>query len=280
MNPFYERKCDRLQVSVVQNMSFPAHLHDDMEILYCLEGEIKVTVMSETRRIKPGDCALIFPERVHSYLTEAASQTLLLIFNPSIVGSCLSGIRRYHPQNPFLTAGEIPADASLAFNRLCQEKVRTDAGLCGVWIQVAFAYLFPRLALCKNENLGNSDLVYRIVQYIMEHYREPLTLEELAEKLHVNKYYLSHAFSGRLQIGFRTYLNRIRLEYAMQLIRTTDKPLTEIWGDAGFESQRSFNRVFRDLTGMSPMEYRRLGEKGKGPYQIRYLPARARKANT
>ena len=71
--------------------------------------------------------------------------------------------------------------------------------------------------------------------------------------------YLSHTFSARLQMSFREYLNRIRLEYAMQLIRTTGKPLTEIWEDAGFESQRSFNRVFRDAAGMTPKEYRSRG---------------------
>ena len=99
----------------------------------------------------------------------------------------------------------------------------------------------------------HAQIIKLINQYDIE------TQEELAKKLHVNKYYLSHTFSARLQMSFREYLNRIRLEYAMQLIRTTGKPLTEIWEDAGFESQRSFNRVFRDAAGMTPKEYRSRG---------------------
>lgn len=124
---------------------------------------------------------------------------------------------------------------------------------------MVLAYLFPRLTLCEDESPENMDLTYRLVQYIMEHFQEPLTLEELAKKLHVNKYYLSHILFRPSQMSFREYLNRIRLEYAMQLIRTTGKPLTEIWEDAGFESQRSFNRVFRDAAGMTPKEYRSRG---------------------
>lgn len=61
---------------------------------------------------------------------------------------------------------------------------------------MVLAYLFPRLTLCEDESPENMDLTYRLVQYIMEHFQEPLTLEELAKKLHVNKYYLSHTFSG------------------------------------------------------------------------------------
>lgn len=101
------------------------------------------------------------------------------------------------------------------------------------------ASLFPRFELREDERPEDMDLTYRLVRYVMEHFQEPLSLEELARNLHVNKYYLSHTFSSRLQMNFREYLNRIRLEYATQQIRSTRKPLTEIWEDAGFESQRS-----------------------------------------
>lgn len=259
MNPFYERRSGRLQIGISENMNFPAHLHDDVEMLYCMEGEIRVSVMGKTRLLQSGECAVIFPERVHSYATEHSCKALLLIFGSAIAGSYAGSIRKYYPANPFLEKKDIPADAALAFRRLCKKEINADAGLCGAWIQVVLACLFPRLTLCEDESPENMDLTYRLVQYIMEHFQEPLTLEELAKKLHVNKYYLSHTFSGRLQMSFREYLNRIRLEYAMQLIRTTGKPLTEIWEDAGFESQRSFNRVFRDATGMTPKEYRGRG---------------------
>ena len=259
MNPFYERRSGRLQIGVSDNMNFPAHLHDDVEMLYCMEGEIRVSVMGETRLLQSGECAVIFPERVHSYTTEHTCKALLLIFGSAIAGAYAGSIRKYYSANPFLGKKDIPADAALAFRRLCKKEINTDPGLCGAWIQVVLAYLFPRLTLCEDESPENMDLTYRLVQYIMEHFQEPLTLEELAKKLHVNKYYLSHTFSARLQMSFREYLNRIRLEYAMQLIRTTGKPLTEIWEDAGFESQRSFNRVFHEAVGMSPKEYRGRG---------------------
>ena len=86
MNPFYERRSGRLQIGVSDNMNFPAHLHDDVEMIYCMEGEIRVSVMGETRLLQSGECAVIFPERVHSYTTEHTCKALLLIFGSSLCG--------------------------------------------------------------------------------------------------------------------------------------------------------------------------------------------------
>ena len=72
-----------------------------------------------------------------------------------------------------------------------------------------------------------------------------------------NKYYLSSIFSGRLHMNFRQYLNHFRVEYASRLMKESHLPLTHIWAEAGFNSQRSFNRAFSDIMGMSPLEYRR-----------------------
>ena len=70
MNPFYEKRSGKLQIGVSDNMNFPAHLHDDVEVLYCLEGGVQVSVMGETHLVGKGECAVIFPERVHSYRSE------------------------------------------------------------------------------------------------------------------------------------------------------------------------------------------------------------------
>ena len=54
MNPFYEKRSGKLQIGVSDNMNFPAHLHDDVEVLYCLEGGVQVSVMGETHLVGKG----------------------------------------------------------------------------------------------------------------------------------------------------------------------------------------------------------------------------------
>lgn len=100
-------------------------------------------------------------------------------------------------------------------------------------------------------------MIYQAVRYLTTHFHEPVTLDTLADALHVNKYYLSHTFSSKLQMSFPKYVNCLRLEEAVTLMRLSDKPLELIWEEAGFTSQRSFNRIFLEWYGMSPSKYRK-----------------------
>ena len=255
MNPFYENKDAPLQISSSLNMEFPEHLHGHTEILFVRQGRIRVNIMGESRELKEGDCAVIFPRKIHSYHSPGGSLSWLLIFGSTLAGSYLHSLQEYSPSTPFLSAGSLHLDVPLAFELLYASS--GDIPLCSAWIQVLLANIMPLLSLQKENQPESMELIHRLVHYVMEHFQEPLTLEVLARELHINKYYLSHIFSSRLHMNFRGYLNRIRLEYALQLIRSTRQPLTDVWEDAGFNSQRSFNRVFQETMGMTPLEYRK-----------------------
>lgn len=79
----------------------------------------------------------------------------------------------------------------------------------------------------------------------------------MARQLGVSPYRLSRLFSGVLHMNFNQYLNEIRLDYASQLLRTTDLSITDIFTTSGFGSQTSFNRAFLAKYQISPREYRR-----------------------
>lgn len=275
MKPFYENKDSAVQAFEAIDMRFPEHLHDHVEILLVREGSINVRIMEKEQELQAGDCAVIFPQQIHGYHTPEKSRTILYIFEDSLSGRYMSSIQKCSPSHPFLSGGELPADASLALDRLYalsgagqEERAENAEALCSAWIQVLFALIWPQLALKRRAQPEGTDLIYQIVQYIAEHFQEPLTLAVLANKLHVNKYYISHIFSQRLRINFRQYLNHIRTEYAMQLIRAGSAPLVDIWVEAGFNSQRSFNRVFMEIAGMTPGAYRRAAE-GSGSCEKR-----------
>ena len=255
MNPFYENKETPLQISPSLNLEFPEHLHGHTEILFVREGRILVNIMGKTKELKKGDCAVVFPQKIHSYHSLGDSSSWLLIFGNTLAGSYLHSLQEYSPSTPFLPAGSLHRDVALSFERLYDSS--GDISLCSAWIQVLLANIMPLLSLRKENQPESMELTHRLVHYVMEHFQEPLTLEILAKELHINKYYLSHIFSGRLHINFRGYLNRIRLEYALQLIRSTRQPLTSVWEEAGFNSQRSFNRIFQETMGMTPLEYRK-----------------------
>jgi AraC-like DNA-binding protein len=93
-------------------------------------------------------------------------------------------------------------------------------------------------------------------RYIDLHYKEPLTLELLAEEAHMNKYYLSHAFKEEYGIPPINYMIDRRISESKYLLTETDLSMSQIARLLGFSSLSYFSQVFRKTQGISPMEYR------------------------
>ena len=79
----------------------------------------------------------------------------------------------------------------------------------------------------------------------------------MAGDLGVSKYVLSRIFSRTFHRNFNQYLNEARLSYAATRLENTKDTILEVCLDSGFESQRTFNRVFKERYKITPREYRR-----------------------
>jgi two-component system, response regulator YesN len=99
--------------------------------------------------------------------------------------------------------------------------------------------------------------IKEIMQYIREHYSEPLTLKDVAKHFHFNPSYLSSYFSTHNNEGFIEYLNRIRIEEAEKLLANHTAPISEISSMVGYSDHSYFCKVFKKATGSSPSQYRR-----------------------
>lgn len=94
-------------------------------------------------------------------------------------------------------------------------------------------------------------------QYIDNHFKENLSLDQLAELAHVNKYYLAHSFRREYNTSPISYLISRRIRESRFLLAETDHTLSQIAQILGFSSLSYFSQSFRRIEGMSPMEYRR-----------------------
>ena len=109
---------------------------------------------------------------------------------------------------------------------------------------------------------SDSRTFLRAREYIEQHYAENLTLNILAEEIHMNPYYFSVFFKKNAGENFKTYVNRVRLEHAMSLMLTTDKKTFEIAVETGFRDARAFSDAFQKQYGETPNSFRkRLKEK-------------------
>lgn len=99
-------------------------------------------------------------------------------------------------------------------------------------------------------------VVRRAVQYITDHFDQPLSIQSLADELEVSPSYFSALFSKCMGIGFHEYLTRFRVEEARQLLTATQYPINEIAVTVGYADQSSFTKAFKRVTGITPYRLR------------------------
>lgn len=104
---------------------------------------------------------------------------------------------------------------------------------------------------------GSNANMAKLLQYMEEHYTEPLSLTELARHFHFNPSYLSSLFTTYNQEGFKEHLNTIRTGKAAELLRAGEAPISEISSMVGYGDHSYFCKVFKKYTGLSPSAYRR-----------------------
>jgi AraC-like DNA-binding protein len=95
-----------------------------------------------------------------------------------------------------------------------------------------------------------------VKRYIDLHFKEPLTLDSLAEEGHINKYYLAHTFKKEYGVSPINYMIAKRIEESKYLLTETDLSLSQIAHLLGFSSLSYFSQVFRRVQSISPKEYR------------------------
>ena len=98
--------------------------------------------------------------------------------------------------------------------------------------------------------------IKRAINYIREHYKEGISLEDVAGRLGITPEYLSTLFNREMGENFSTFLRKFRISHAKRLLKGTDMKVYEIAEAVGYTDPKYFARVFKDELGVSPGEYR------------------------
>ncbi|HHV39597.1 MAG TPA: helix-turn-helix transcriptional regulator [Tepidimicrobium sp.] len=98
--------------------------------------------------------------------------------------------------------------------------------------------------------------IRKAVDYIENNYSEPLSLDDMAKYLNLNKSYLSHLFKKETAKTYSQIVNEIRIEKSKDLIINTNLSILEVALSVGYNNQNYFNMVFKKITGITPLNYR------------------------
>ncbi|WP_051506990.1 response regulator transcription factor [Saccharibacillus sacchari] len=109
----------------------------------------------------------------------------------------------------------------------------------------------------ESGSAGGAGVMEEIAAYIREHYREELTLQDLADRFFLSREYISRRFKRELGENVFDYLANIRLERAKRLLLDSDMTVVRIAELVGYQDEKYFSRVFKKTTGHTPNEFRR-----------------------
>ena len=165
-------------------------------------------------------------------------------------------LQNYSPENPVVKKRKVHPDVVNAIKYLAEI---TDGNpmLIKAYAQMILAHVFTTMPLINKSAVGRDDLIYNAVEYVAKNFRENISLEKMAYELCVSKYVLSRMFAKTFHCNFSKYVNGVRLNYAVAELENSMDSITNICLDCGFESQRTFNRVFKDRYKITPREYRK-----------------------
>lgn len=261
MNPFCENPTEPLRIQKAEDIRIAPHLHTSAELIYVENGEALLTLGSLEFNLHSGDFALVMPSTLHS-VTPVSDKLTLYVINVKcdLISDIIKRLSGLRPASPVLKKADVPEALLYALSAVAAER---DRYIAYSWINLMFTVVVSGLRFAEIHDGVTSGLSNKVLAYIGMHYREQISLEQLADAMGVSRFHLSHLFSNKLGIGFKEYLNNLRVEYAKGLLRTTDTPIASIYAISGFENQRTFNRVFKDNTGASPRDYR-LGRESFG----------------
>ena len=259
-----------LKVSRVdrRGINFLAHWHSEIELIHILGGGAEVHTGGRSFYAKPGSLVICDSNEIH-YYDGRKDNTLMefLIFDPSVISAHYVS-RGF--KTPYITPEKMKssgldlkwddmtdtADRELKEHGPYFKEILTSV-IRHFWYTMMREVIPNPASVPQSSGIViKNDIPSRhILSYLEENYADSLTLHDAAKASGFSDCYFSRYFRSFTGMNFNRYLNYLRITHAADMLYAGGTKMTEIASSCGFSNTRTFNRVFKGCTGMSPTEY-------------------------
>lgn len=270
MKSTYMKEPEPFRIIKGKNLKFYAHFHQQVEIVYCISGEIQVIIDGMDYILQEGDVGLVFPNRHHYYPQmqgDKNNEVYLLLFYPAYTEDyCYEWINKL-PNIPVIRKEQLPEFFHELWHQFYDTfSVNTDLPMFKAYVSLLTAYMMPLLKLhltrAQSEYKGNEqDAMQALLNYIDKHFTEDITMKGAAKELGLSPTVLSRIFTKNMGTNFKNHVNTLRISYAKRMLRSSNYSINEISFLSGFQSKRTFFRNFQEMCGQTPSEYREIIRK-------------------
>jgi len=269
-----EKDFEISEIKLYGNISMKTnHFHVDYEIYYLLEGQRNFFIKDKVYDIRKGDLVLVDKNEIHKTFDAGAPfhQRILINFKKNYLNNFLVEANTYDLLKCF--------HKNTYVLRLKHEDQRYIENLLGkmlfentntinsssIYLKTMLTELlilaerlFQNAPSCHIETSNPTHKkISEIITYINKNYVENLTLDFLSNRFFISTFYLSRIFKKITGLNLNQYVNTIRIKEAQKLLLSTNLSITIISEKVGYDSSTHFGRVFKSITGISPLKYKK-----------------------
>lgn len=262
----------KFRTSIDPGSYIPMHWHRAVEIIYMQEGSLDVTVESESFTIQKEDCIVINGNVLHSTKCTSPNTAILLQIPLDFMEKYIPDLGQLIFLFDFRTKDQRQQTKQAMFKTILEQlqiinDVRPDGYLLR-FNSLIFELLFQlyhnfavkilQSNTCQEKK--DMDRLEPVLNYISEHYREPISLNEIAEVACLQTGYFCRFFKKKMGITFLEYQNEYRLSFIYRDLITTRDPVHVILERHGFTNYKLFRRIFFEHFGNTPTQIRKQRE--------------------
>lgn len=251
---------EKLNVFAAEVRYCEPHWHPAPELITVLRGRFSLAVGQQSVALHAGEMLYINAEEVHALSAEEdGSQLVTVQFSPGLFDEL-------HPA-PLLNwrthrHAMTPADSAVypRLQSLLARIIDNDAPFqrfAAIYLLLDALVAAGQPTQLAESTLREDAMIKEGIDYINQHFDQPLTLSDVAEHSGMSYSYFSRLFKKVSRHNFKEYLTLVRLNKARTLLRDTRTPITDISHSCGFQEHKALIAAFNKYCGLTPTEYRK-----------------------
>lgn len=256
------------------------HSHQDVELIYVLGGKMNLSICKKMIELSEDDIIVINSNEKHGFTASNDIFYAKITISYNLIKQVYNGVSSIFLCDSSKEDRKEYKNLRNILRRMLMNQLVANENE-KVERKISYEYLAEYFSLLEeltvhfllttsssekiSQDQKSAQRVTQINDYMLENYSQPISLQSLAEYLHLSESYLSRYFKTIFHMNFTDYLKEIRLSHALEDLIYTDQNITKIAYNNGFCSVSFFNRVFKAEYGKTPSSFRKsnAGKKGE-----------------
>ena len=253
------------------------HFHNYLEIGFCYEGDGFLVLGEDESRFSGREFTVIppnYPHTTNSDIGTISRWEYLFIdvegFMKRFLDSPVKAekmIQRIYSKALFLREEEYPSISAkilkiMNIMRDGEEFYLEEAKgvLAALLVEIARLNRPSEEDRVAEETGKLTNMITRVLDFVSYHYMEDIKVEDLAKSCHISETHFRRIFTSYMKVTPLEYINTVRIQTACELLQKTDDPVADIAHKCGFTTNSTFNRNFKQIMGVTPIEGRKRPE--------------------